>query len=312
MISENPKVSIFVITYNQEEFVREGILSCINQDYNNFEVVISDDGSSDKTAEILLDLKNIYPDKIKLILNSQNRGITINSNIALSNCDGELIAFMGGDDVFYRNKISTQVMEFRNDPKLVFCYHPCHVLIDGKVVDSIGGRKKDLVKDFYDILGKYGANIPGPVPMVLRKAVPSTGFNEKLLVASDWMFYIDVCAKGNVKRISEILSAYRKHRNNVGHKIHLYSSDFLNTIDFVKEKYPCLKASKMANKAAIRFLLGVIYRCIAEKEYKYLEIYLKEYKRRNGKMLWLIMFISRINIASKIFRIVRKSLKKIF
>jgi glycosyltransferase involved in cell wall biosynthesis len=312
MISNNPKVSIFVITYNQEKFVQEAIVSCVKQDYENFEVVVSDDGSKDDTVKILLELKKLYPEKIKLILNPINQGITKNCNVALENCTGELIAFMGGDDVLYPNKISIQVKAFKENTRLVFCYHPCHVLRDGKIINTIGWRKKDLVKDFYEYIAKYGVDIPGPVPMVLREAIPEDGFNEALLVASDWLFFIDVCSKGDLIRINDILSAYRKHDNNIGLKIHSYANDFLRTIDIIKIKYPDNNVQKAADKAIRRFLLGIMYRCIADSELNFFNGYLAEYRKRNGNFSWFIRLLSEISFAPIVLNALRGSIKKIF
>src|SRR5690606_3494335 len=128
MKNSSPRVSVFVITYNQESLALEAVRSCIEQDYGNLEVVVSDDGSTDETVPMLEELLARHPQRMKLMANPVKGGITRNCNIALANCSGELIAFMGGDDVLYPNKISRQVDAFRRIPDLVFCYHPCHVL----------------------------------------------------------------------------------------------------------------------------------------------------------------------------------------
>ena len=312
MKNSSPRVSVFVITYNQESLALEAVRSCIEQDYDNLEVVVSDDGSTDATVPMLEELHARHPRRMKLIANPVNAGITRNCNIALANCGGELIAFMGGDDVLYPNKISRQVDAFRQNPDLVFCYHPCDVLTEGGVTGVVGNRRKDLVRNFHEIIANYGANIPGPVPMVARRAVPPGGFNEALAVASDWMFFIDVCSKGEIVRLDEVLSAYRKHGGNVGHRIHSYAGDFLKTVDLVKQKYREPGASAAADRAARRFLLGIIYRCITESDFGRLDGYLAEYRRRGGALAPAIRLVSRSAFAPALFARLRGELKKYF
>lgn len=310
MKNRSPRVSILVITYNQETLAREAVLSCIEQDYENLEVVVSDDGSSDRTVDMLSELRDQYPGRVKLLANPVNRGITRNCNIGLAQCDGELIAFMGGDDVLYRTKISTQVRAFQRNPNLVMCYHPCHLLTATGVTGVVGHRKKDLVRDVYDMIAKYGAEIPGPVAMVARRAIPERGFDEAIPVASDWMLYIDVCWKGEIERIDEILSAYRRHEGNVGRRVHTFADDFLKTVDLIKVRYPDRRAHDAADRGARRFLLGIMYRSILESELQLLTDYLAEYQRRGGRFGAVIKALARIDVAPAILSRLRGFLKR--
>ena len=71
-------VSVFVPVYNAEKFIEECILSIVNQNYQNIEIVISDDASTDNTPIILKKLEKKFPNKIKLFLQENNLGITNN------------------------------------------------------------------------------------------------------------------------------------------------------------------------------------------------------------------------------------------
>ncbi|VVN15900.1 hypothetical protein PS645_04043 [Pseudomonas fluorescens] len=301
-----------MISYNQAALIEEAVLSCLNQDYSNFEIVISDDGSTDGTAEILRDFKTKNPEKIKLILNPINQGILKNSNIALDNCSGELVAFMGGDDILYPNKISTQVRAFESNPKLVFCYHPCHILRNGIITETVGNRSKDLVQNFHQMISNYGAQIPGPVPMLARSALPEGGFNEKISTACDWLLFIEICSKGEVVRLDEVLSIYRKHDNNIGRKVFSYADNFLQTLDLVEQKYgsdpEVLKASSKGRK---RFLLGIIYNAIMVGNKEALHKYIEIYRNAGGSMATVIDLIGSLPFSGMLFRSIKHSLKKI-
>lgn len=308
-----PPVSIFMISYNQASFIEEAVLSCINQDYSNIEITISDDGSTDGTAEILAKLKNKHPEKINLILNPVNQGIVKNSNIALANCSGELVAFMGGDDVIYPTKISTQVQAFLTNPELVFCYHPCHIMQGGVITDTAGDQNKDLVRNFYEMISNYGAQIPGPVPMVAKRALPIDGFNEKISTACDWLLFIEICSKGQIVRLDDILSIYRKHANNIGQKIFSYADNFLETLEIVQDKYgQDPEVIKACDKGRKRFLLGIIYNAILVGDKVALKKYVQIYRQSGGRMPTLIHLVGRTPFSGWLFTTIKSFLKKIF
>ena len=258
-----PLVSILVIVYNQQDIILETVESCLQQTYRNVEIVVSDDGSTDGTPEVLRALKSQYPQRIKLVLNEQNQGITANCNAGLAICSGEFIALMGGDDLLLPAKVSSQVEAFNADPGLALSYHPCFVMTDGAIDQVVGNRPKDIVTDMVDMVGKFGAQMPGPSTMVRASAVPVEGFRTEIGTASDWMFYIDVSSRGRVARLDQPLAVYRKHSGNVGHRYFSYSEDFLTTLRMVKSGYGDRPGIDPAvRRGGVRFLLGVIYRSI--------------------------------------------------
>ena len=258
-----PQVSILIITYNQEHLVGEAIESCLRQTYESVEIVVSDDGSTDKTPQILQELQRKNPDRIRLVLNSENRGITANCNAGLAACSGEYIALMGGDDILLPNKVVRQVAAFHANPELVLSYHPCYVMRDGVIGELIGNRQKDIVKDLADMVAKFGAQMPGPATMIRATAIPADGFNAEIGTASDWMFFIDVSSRGEVQRIDEPLAIYRQHGDNVGERYFSYSDDFLKTLELADLHYGDRPGvNKAVRRGGTRFLLGIVYRSI--------------------------------------------------
>lgn len=259
----SPLASILVITYNQEHLVRETVTSCLQQTYENFEVVVSDDGSKDSTQEILRQLYAENPDRIRLVLNAVNSGITANCNAGLAECSGEYIALMGGDDLLLPDKLTRQVAAFQANDDLVLSYHPCQVMKNGEVTAVVGDRPKDIVRGLVDMVGRFGAQLPGPATMVRSSAIPLEGFRSEVETASDWMFFIDVSAQGDVERLSEALAIYRLHEGSIGQRYFDYSEDFLKTLRLAKESYGDRPGVERAvRRGGRRFLLGVVYRSI--------------------------------------------------
>lgn len=100
-----PLISVALTTYNGEKYLSEQLESIINQDYKNFEIIISDDNSKDKTIEIINDYKHKYSNII-VNFNSENLGFKKNFEKAMSLCNGEFIAFSDQDDIWTSNHLS--------------------------------------------------------------------------------------------------------------------------------------------------------------------------------------------------------------
>ena len=100
-----PQVSVAVIAYQQVNYITEALQSLVDQDYPNLQIVVSDDGSTDGTAEEIARFAKLYPDKIVALIDHERLGITGNSNHALRACTGKYVCFLGGDDVFLPGKV---------------------------------------------------------------------------------------------------------------------------------------------------------------------------------------------------------------
>ena len=89
----NPKVSVLISTYNNSKFLKRSIQSILDQTYNNLEILILDDNSSDNSYEILKEIQE-SSSNLKIYKNSVNQGLTKSLNKLLSYADGEIISDM--------------------------------------------------------------------------------------------------------------------------------------------------------------------------------------------------------------------------
>lgn len=103
------KISIIMGIYNCEDTIKEALDSIINQTYKNWELIMCDDGSTDRTYEIALLVKNKYPDKIKILKNEKNMGLNFSLNRCLKEADGKYIARMDSDDRCLENRLEIQI-----------------------------------------------------------------------------------------------------------------------------------------------------------------------------------------------------------
>ena len=243
MLNTFPLVSIAIITYNQKEFLRECIESCLTQDYENFELVIADDGSTDGTHEMLSEYEVQYPNKFVLVLSSVNKGITKNSNAAHFACNGKYIAWIGGDDLMLPNKIMKQVKFMENNPSCTICYHDLDVFNsnDNKHLYDFSQKSKPRSGDIKTLI-KYGVFNGACSTMVRRNKTPEHGYDERVPVASDWLYWVESLGNGGtINFIDEVLGRYRRHDNNVTNEKTVMAQnmiDHLNSCNLLYSKYP--------------------------------------------------------------------------
>jgi glycosyltransferase involved in cell wall biosynthesis len=122
-------VSVWMTTYNHEKYISDAIEGVVNQKTSfPFELVIGEDKSSDKTREICLRYKELYPDIIKLIINPTNIGLISNYNETLQECNGKYIAYCDGDDYWTDlNKLQKQVDFLEADKSIDMVFTEKHV-----------------------------------------------------------------------------------------------------------------------------------------------------------------------------------------
>src|SRR3990167_5350467 len=112
------KISVIMSVYNGMPFLKEATESILKQTYKNFEFIIVDDGSEDKSWEYLKSLKD---KKIKLIKNKRNLGLAASLNKALQRAQGDFIARMDADDVSKPERLTTQMDFMKKNPQVDIC-----------------------------------------------------------------------------------------------------------------------------------------------------------------------------------------------
>lgn len=116
---ENPMVSVVLCFYNEEKFIEEAIASVIAQDHINWELILVDDGSSDNSTSIAKEYARRYYSKIFYTHHPGhcNEGLSASRNLGITKAKGEFVAFLDADDVWYHNKLSSQLRTFELNPE---------------------------------------------------------------------------------------------------------------------------------------------------------------------------------------------------
>lgn len=293
-----PKVSVMMPVYNAEKFLSQALDSILNQDFQDFHVVVSDDASTDRSAEIINKYKDWYPDKITVILNSSNLGVTSNCNLALSQCFGEYISLFAGDDIMLPGKLSKQVELMDKNPDCVLCYHPVEIF-DSDTDKTFFITNQSYREDVFsteDLLLKGG--IPGGCSiMVRRNAIPINGYDTRLKTVSDWLFFLEISTQGKIKKIDEVLARYRKHSAGASQLAYSLLEESLYALDIFEEKYPSInRVSSYVRKAKARYIAGEVFRKLMNNPEIALILALDALKNNNNIKyisLYIVAFLNR-------------------
>lgn len=211
-IKNVPMISVIMGIYNCEKTVEAAIMSIINQTYQDFELILCDDGSIDGTYDIAKKYQDKYPEKIILIRNDKNRGLNYTLNHCLKYAKGKYIARMDADDESLPNRFEVEVNYLESHPEIAIISASLR-LFDN---DGVWGEKHfkqypepiDLVKS---------SPFSHSVCMVRSEAYKAVnGYSEgkKLMRVEDLHLWIKMYSKGyRGANLSEYLYMYRDDRD---------------------------------------------------------------------------------------------------
>lgn len=264
-----PKVSILIPSYNQEAIIEQTLLSSLEQDYDNLEVVVTDDASTDSTPEILREYMSRYPGRLKIILNSENAGVTRNHTRGLLACDGDFVAFLDGDDLFLPGKIKKQVEFMIAHDDCAIC---CH---DVDVFDSKTGKTLYLWSERFGFrqggmktLVRYGNFLPSVSVMARKKFLPAYGYDERVRIGSDWLLWVETLANshGKMYRLDQVLARYRRHSENLTNTWPWKFEDQLVTLALIVTKWPEMGFSARLRQSELYCISA--FRAFMQKRYR--------------------------------------------
>ncbi len=203
-------VSIITPTFNSEKFISETILSVLNQTYSNWEMIIVDDCSNDKTYEIVQKFSN-SDSRIKPFRLSKNSGAGIARNTALEFAKGKFITFLDADDLWKHEKLEKQIdFIYKNNLKFTFSFYEC-IDENGKSLNKIiqapinlSYRQLFFCNYIGNLTGIYDADFFGKIPISsIRKR-------------QDWILWLMILKEiKNAKPVPESLAFYRIRNDSI-------------------------------------------------------------------------------------------------
>ena len=203
-----PKVSVIIPCYNEEKNIKNAINSILSQTFSNFELIISDNSSTDNTVQIV---EQFADSRIRLIKNSKNMGVIWSRNNAISLSRGKYIAVLDGDDTCEPSRLEKQVSYMDSHPECILCGTFADVY-DGKEIKKQGRQIKNLKK----YLTKNNPFIHSSA-MYLRIVDGEIVSYPDRRPFEDYALWIKLSTHGDFYIIPEVL-VHRTDFNNLGTK----------------------------------------------------------------------------------------------
>jgi chondroitin synthase len=203
-LSIRPLFSVYIPVFNTERYVEECINSVLNQSIQDYEVVIVDDGSNDRTKAILRNFSN--NPKIQIHYKS-NGGISSASNLAIKMCRGEYIVQLDSDDFLFPNALE-ELANFYHEHPTTECVYTKRELIDelGQVIGP--GWSSERFDIFENLVGLGVSHLRS-----FRRGLyfRTSGFDESIENAVDYDFYLKLSEECVISHLNKTLYKYRVH-----------------------------------------------------------------------------------------------------
>jgi glycosyltransferase involved in cell wall biosynthesis len=235
-----------MITYNQEAFITQAIQGVLMQQTGyTIELVIAEDGSTDRTLAICNKFAQEYPDIIKLLPSSENAGMMPNFLRALQFCSGKYIALCEGDDYWTDSyKLEKQVSFLENNSDYAICFSRAKIeygqgikpfIKELNAATASTTTLEDICKGNYIHTASvvFKNRVHSIIPSWYIQAYPG-----------DWPLHIINACYGKIKFINEEMCVYRVHKGGVHStkfkemSIQMYLPTLLNLLNYVKDRHP--------------------------------------------------------------------------
>lgn len=268
MKKKQPKISVLLVFYNTEQYIEEAIKSVLNQSFQDFELVLVDDGSTDMSVQIV---NRFNDERIRLILN--NHDYISSLNFGLDYALGKYIARMDADDIMHPDRLFVQYRLMEDKPWIDFCSSWCTFF------DERTGKKA--------LLKEGAGKITDPLVSLLYRNIfthPTMIFKKEFIknhnlrysyfsYAEDYKMWVDAAKLGATFYIEpQSLLFYRCHDNQISIikrkeqeetsnqiKKEIIDYLFLSLPKELQELYECLCSLKSKEMVTTNYMLSVMY-----------------------------------------------------
>lgn len=244
-------ISIIVPVYNVEKYLHKCIESILNQTYTDFELILINDGSTDKSLDICKYYSNI--DSRVNVIHKENEGVSVARNVGISKSKGSWIVFVDSDDWISERycEILLENAE-REQAEMVICgyYRVCNNVIEqnNDHRDRVIYKKDEFIKKVLNVQNGYGFV---HTKIIKKSVIDRITFNKDLKVAEDALFVLQVCENINkIIVIEESLYFYRINSQSTVRKYDpMYSDNYIKSMTYC-EKY--LKDKYLDNQEIVK------------------------------------------------------------
>jgi len=236
MSKNNPLVSVLMPVYNGEKYLNEAIDSILRQTYSDFEFIIVNDGSTDKTEEIILSYAD---ERIRYVKNEENIRLIRTLNKGIDLAKGKYIARMDADDISFQNRLEVQVQFMENNPQIGLCGSFLKTI--GNKIGTVRFHTDDDTIRFRLLFSTY---LRHPSVMIRKEVIQNHNimYNADYLHVEDHKMWVDISKHTKLAIIPELLIKYRVHDDNISVK---HQKIQANTESKIREEQLCTLGIKI-------------------------------------------------------------------
>ena len=280
MSTNNPLISVLLCVFNDEKYIQESIESIISQTYKNWELIVIDDGSEDKSYQLL---KQIKDSRIHIYRQS-NRGLTRSLNIAAGYAKGEFLARQDADDLSLPDRFERQIDLFRQNPSLFLVGSDLAFINEvGEIVEkrTSARNKSQAIKS----LGRLNAPFGHGSIMLRKRAFDQVhGYDESYPVSQDFDLILRLSQlDGDMGSVPVILYKWRVHPDSITAK--KWWVQFIQALKAKKnvvQMYPnAFSRKNFLRFILIKFFVGFSFIIFSPQAFYFYRLAAQSYNRKN-------------------------------
>lgn len=232
-----PIVTVIMPAFNAELFIEQAIESVLNQTYDKFELFIVNDGSTDKTEEVI---KGFNDKRIKYLI-QKNKGVSSARNLAIKHSKGQWLSFLDADDVWLPDTLATFAENIEGSDFIFGEYSYLGGPNSGKTAKDLTKISNNRESLLHELINHNFIGIGG---ICMRRDITNQYFDESLGFAEDYRLWITLLMKDiRVKKVNKVLYKYRIHSESALHKnnqqeylMAMLLLGFANKIEYAKDR----------------------------------------------------------------------------
>ena len=233
-----PQISVIIPAYNAEQTILKTIESVRQQTFSDFEIIVINDGSKDKTLELL---QTIQDQRLK-VFSYENGGLCTARNRGISHATGEFIAFLDADDLWTADKLELQLTALQQNSQAGVAYSwTCFMDVDeqGKASSFLPSPKYSFAGNVYQNLLVSDFVHSGSNTLIRREAIESVGeFDSVCTGCADWDYWMRLSVRWQFVVVAKYQILYRRTHGSMSSKVEVMRKEALIAIEKAYQAAP--------------------------------------------------------------------------
>lgn len=242
-----PAISVIIPAYNAEATIAQTIASVQKQTFTDLEIIVVNDGSTDRTLEVL---QQISDPRLK-VFSYENSGVSVSRNRGIAQATGQYIALLDSDDLWTPDKLESQLTALQQNSKAGVAYSWTYFMFENEKLSFVENSHYCEGNVYADLLLANFLH-SGSNPLIRKEAVESIGlFDPAIKSVEDWDYYIRLAKKWDFVLVPKPQILYRQHLSSISYNIEVMQQHCLELMEKTFATAPLelqhLKGKSLAN-----------------------------------------------------------------